>query len=131
AARPGAEAGSGLRVLLVDDDDRVRQSCILMLRHLGHTVVSVSSGEEAVERILAERFDALLLDLHLGNGAIDGRDVLLEIEQRHSAILGRTLLATGDPTSGTVRELVRTLGVQVLAKPFGVEELRAALASLR
>ncbi|MGH7820098.1 MAG: response regulator, partial [Candidatus Binatia bacterium] len=130
AARPLRSGTEGLRVLLVDDDARVRESCNLMLRHLGHTVVSAASGEAALGHIATEAWDVVLLDLHLGGTGLDGRDVLHEIGKRRPDVLRRTFLATGDPTSATVRELERTLGVRVLAKPFGVDELRLALGAV-
>jgi DNA-binding response OmpR family regulator len=86
-------------------------------------------GPEALERLRAERFDAVLLDLNLGT-RIDGKDVLLELERKWPEMLSSTFLSTGDPTSATVRELTRRLTVRVLAKPFGVEELREMLRAL-
>ena len=130
AAGPApAKAAVGGRCLLVDDDARVRESCALMLRHLGFAFEAAASGTEALGRLAAGSFDVVILDLNLGK-PVDGDEVLAGIERERPELLRRTIIATGDPTGEVVARFSQTLGVAVLPKPFGVDELRAALARL-
>jgi two-component system response regulator MtrA len=57
-------------VLLVEDDPAVREGISLALRHQGHEVVAVGSGEAALEQVVATGADVVLLDVMLPG--IDG-----------------------------------------------------------
>ncbi|MFD5830179.1 response regulator transcription factor [Lentzea sp. NPDC060358] len=71
-----------VRVLLVDDDERIRQALRLTLSDEGFTVDEAGSGDTALRRLETESFDVVLLDLTLPG--LDGLDVV------------RTLRARGD-----------------------------------
>jgi CheY-like chemotaxis protein len=130
AGRPPASGSIECHLLVIDDDPRVLESYELMVRHLGYSLEAVQSGEEALQLLGRKSFDALVLDLHLG-GAIDGIDVIEELQRAYPDLLAHTLLSTGDPESVKVRGLAARLGIHVLAKPFGVEELREAVEAIR
>jgi DNA-binding response OmpR family regulator len=66
--------GEGKTVLVVDDDASLRLLCRVNLELDGYRVLEAGSRREGAERIAGERLDAVLLDLHLGDG--DGRDLL-------------------------------------------------------
>jgi len=55
--------GKGETLLVVDDVEEQRNIASGMLRELGYSVVSVSSGEEAVEYLKTNNADLLLLDM--------------------------------------------------------------------
>ncbi|MBW2205045.1 MAG: response regulator [Deltaproteobacteria bacterium] len=67
-------SGNGESILIVDDVEDQRQIASGMLKELGYSVVSVSSGEEAVEYLKTNKVDLLVLDmimdLHPGQKAI-------------------------------------------------------------
>ncbi|GAA3641414.1 DNA-binding response OmpR family regulator [Lentzea atacamensis] len=71
-----------VRVLLVEDDERIRQALSLALSDEGFTIDEAGSGEEALPRLETERFDVVLVDLTLPG--VDGLEVV------------RTLRARGD-----------------------------------
>jgi len=63
-APPGADsAGEGPAILICDDDAAVVEVVGTLLRGRGYRVIETHSGEQALERALAERPDAILLDL--------------------------------------------------------------------
>jgi signal transduction histidine kinase/CheY-like chemotaxis protein len=65
---PALDAGPASRLLLVDDDDDVREVTALMLKGFGHEVVQVDSGAAALETLATDpRFDALVVDLAMPN----------------------------------------------------------------
>jgi CheY-like chemotaxis protein len=121
--------GARLRCLVVDDDPRVLDSCSLLLDHLGHSVRGAPNGAQALAALQAESFDAILLDLHLGTEP-QGATLLERLAREHPSALRATLLVTGDPGDRHGEALCRRFGIGLLAKPFGLDELRRALSAV-
>ncbi|MBD0671366.1 response regulator transcription factor [Streptomyces sp. CBMA156] len=67
------------RVLLIEDDDSVREALTLGLRRQGHEVRAAATGEEGLERAHAEPPDIVVLDLMLPG--IDGFEVCRRLRQ--------------------------------------------------
>lgn len=133
--RPGA-GGSGrgevptrsapMRVLLVEDNQLVRETLSEVLRQAGHEVVCAKDGEagrSALEAAEAAPYDLLLADLNLPR--LSGRELLMRVRG-----LGRArgvVVLSGMSDLRLTRELVE-LGVDaVLHKPIGMTELLTAL----
>src|SRR5947209_608150 len=58
-------SGPPLHLLIVDDDDQLREIMTLRFRRDGMAVTAAASGEEALALAAQERWDVALLDLHL------------------------------------------------------------------
>ncbi|GAB2834970.1 response regulator transcription factor [Lentzea nigeriaca] len=69
-----------VQVLLVEDDERIRQALSLALSDEDFTVDEAGSGEEALRRLETERFDVVLVDLTLPG--IDGLEVVRTLRSR-------------------------------------------------
>jgi PAS domain S-box-containing protein len=134
ARPPSPSAGEGTaaaapamrgRVLLVDDEEMVRDASGRMLEFLGLTVVKAGDGEEAVEvmRRHGDEIDVVLLDLTMPR--MDGAatlDRILEIRPE-----ARVILCSGyDEPDLRARMAGRLAGF--LAKPFDLEEMESALS---
>ena len=65
AAPPSAGMAQGLRVLLVEHNERIRSSTTELLQDLGHTVTDAGSGEAAMLLLRGSRIDVLMTDLGL------------------------------------------------------------------
>jgi len=70
--------GKGEAILVVDDVEEQRKIASGMLKELGYSVVSVASGEEAVEYLKTNKVDLLLLDMIMDPG-LDGLDTYKQI----------------------------------------------------
>lgn len=108
------------RTLVVDDEAGIRFFLEEALQQIGHSVVTVSSGEEALDRLRDARFDLIMLDLMLG-GRVDGMRVLESAKWRWPATVVIILTAHGSLASSltAIRE-----GVDgYLLKPVEMEEL--------
>ncbi len=124
-----AKAALRGRVLVMDDDELVRRSTGRMLERLGVEVVTAAEGGQAIgmfRQAIEEgrRYDVVILDLTVrgGMGGAEAWRVMREIDP--SAI---GIVASGYAT-GTVMTSPEEHGFsKVLEKPFGPEELRAAL----
>jgi DNA-binding response OmpR family regulator len=111
-----------MRILVVEDDDRVARGLLTALRHAGYEVHRVGTAAAALE---APAADVVLLDLGLPDG--DGLDVLRELRRREgTAVI--TVTARGE-------ERERVLGLRAgaddyVVKPFGTAELLARIEAV-
>lgn len=76
---------ASLRVLVVDDDDDIRDVLCLMAQREGSVTFQARDGLEAVDRLQSEKFDLMLLDLTMPR--MSGEDVLRWLQQ-HPHIAG-------------------------------------------
>ena len=91
-AEPNSRGGK--RILIVDDLGEVRQLLMLLLQKVGHDVVGVASGAEALAALAEQDFDVALLDIRLPD--IDGTELARRIRADES-LAGIMLIAvTGD-----------------------------------
>jgi two-component system response regulator QseB len=115
-----------MRVLLVEDDTMIGAAVHSGLRHEGFAVDWVRDGEAAERSVLAERFDAVLLDLGLPRS--NGIEVLRKMRARGDAT--PVLIVTAQDE---VAERVRGLDAgadDYLVKPFEFAELAARIRAL-
>jgi DNA-binding NtrC family response regulator len=107
------------RILIVDDEEIVRESLSAWLEKDGYTLATVPDGETAIDRIRKERWSILLVDLKMPG--IDGLQVLEEARkvQPEAASVIMTAYATVDTAVAAMK-----LGAyDYLVKPFDPEEL--------
>src|SRR5206468_5153801 len=107
---PGAlpEPGPSLqaRVLVVDDEAELADLMGDMLAGAGFDVVTAGSGALALERLDAERFDAIVSDLRMPD--MDGAGLWREVSARHPQLARGMLFVTGDTLSPDAREFLRS-----------------------
>ncbi len=120
-----SRSGSG-RVLIAEDDRAVRESVERALSFEGYEVLTAPEGAEAIQRVLNDKPDAIVLDVMMPN--IDG----LEVAQRLRAVGVRTpilMLTARAEISDRVAGLDAGAD-DYLVKPFALEELLARLRAL-
>ena len=112
-------------VLLVEDTDSIRENVREMLRDLGHNVIEAASHDEAMGLLDLPGLGLVLSDINLV-GAGSGLDLLRACRAQG---MTRLHLMTALPTSDALhREAASEF--PVLAKPFTLHELRAALETI-
>jgi GAF domain-containing protein/ActR/RegA family two-component response regulator len=125
AAPPAAPAG--LHCLVVDDEEEVAEVVADILTGAGHTVVVAGSGQAALERLGAERFDLVFTDLAMPG--MTGWQVARAVKDRHAEV--PVVMMSGFGVEVAPEEL-RTNGVDlVLAKPLQIRDVFHALESIR
>ena len=115
------------RIVIVDDDEYVREVTEMVLTGAGHSVRSTASGLEALRFLEEESCDLLIADLRMPE--IDGLSLHREIVARWPHDGPRVLFVSGQ-TDAPSESTVAPLGVPVLVKPFTLDDLHAAVARL-
>ena len=115
-------------VLLVEDEDLIREIMVECLEDAGFAVVQVSTGDEAISVIRSEQvaITALVTDFHMPGDA-DGGDVAYCIRQKWPAM--PVIIASGRPD--VLKKSWQTEhGYRLLKKPFGPRQLIDVLKEL-
>ncbi len=60
-----AEVKASIRILVVDDERTLRESCASVLQMDGYNVTLIGRGEEALETVKRRKFDIILVDLYM------------------------------------------------------------------
>jgi DNA-binding response OmpR family regulator len=110
-----------LRILVVDDEERIRFFLRETLQRDGHAVTEAASGEEALDLLQDTSFDVAILDLMLG-GRVDGQRVLEAIRWRWPGTIAIMITAHG--TLDSAVEAIREGVDGYLLKPVKAEEVR-------
>lgn len=105
-----------MRLLLADDSVTIQRVIELTFADEGIEVVSVGDGQQAIERLSAERFDVVLADV--GMPGVDGFAVAAHVQSRPDLAGLPVILLTGafDTVDQARVDAVKAAGV--LAKPF-------------
>ncbi len=115
-----------MRILVIEDNKRLRESVVQGLHENGHAVDATSDGEEAVLFARVRQYDVVLLDLMLPG--MDGYGVLRTLRDRGNAV-AILIMTARDAVDDRVKGL--DLGADdYLVKPFALKELLARVRAL-
>ncbi|MBV9557679.1 MAG: response regulator [Pseudolabrys sp.] len=126
-ARDETHAGQGQTVLVVEDDEELRNYVVETLRDLNYSVEQASSSEDALKIFADGRsFDALLTDVVMPG--LNGRQLADRVVKLRPDI--KVLYMTGYSQNAIIHHGRLDPGVQLLQKPFSRNELAAQFAKL-
>jgi DNA-binding NtrC family response regulator len=114
---------SSIRVLIVDDERTLRESCASVLQYEGYQVSMCSRGDEARETLKRNKFDIVLLDLYMPE--IPGMRLLRTCLEAHPETI--VIVITGNPTIDSSLEALRAGAWDYLPKPFSGTHLQILL----
>src|SRR6266498_3844867 len=116
----GPEAKSRIRILVVDDEHTLRESCASVLGGEGYDVTVSGRGQEALELIKRRPFDIVLADLYMSQ--VDGLALLrAALAANPDAIV---IVMTGNPSVESSVEALRQGAWDYLPKPFSATHLQ-------
>jgi DNA-binding NtrC family response regulator len=116
----GPEAKAHVRILVIDDEHTLRESCAAVLRHDGYDVTVASRGQEALELLKRRAFDVVLADLYMSQ--VDGLTLLrTALGTNHDTIV---IVMTGNPSVESSVEALRQGAFDYLPKPFSASHLQ-------
>lgn len=111
-------------ILLVDDDEVLRNTLAIILREHGYYVTTAASVTEALKLISAGSYDVLLSDLHMpGKG--DGLTVVSAM--RHANPKAVTILLSAFPEMDAAAQAILLQADQILVKPMNIPALIEAI----
>jgi len=112
------------RILVVDDEEMVRDSLEEILRLEGYDVQSVDSGESALNLLQGEQFELMLLDLKMTN--MDGIDVIKAVTRISPEL--KVILLTGHGSLESAIDALRFGAHDYILKPASSNEILSSIA---
>lgn len=126
AGRTAAGAGSRLRILLVEDEELIREALRELLAETGYRVRAVASAEEAEALLATERFDVLFTDISLPGES--GAELACRARRRDPRLA--IIIASGYSRDALVLENDALADGVFLSKPFDVAAVEQAMAEI-
>ena len=114
------------KILVVDDDDTVRDVVSKMLCRLGFGVSSADSAESGLALFLKNKFDLVITDFNMSG--MDGIHLAYYIKENSPAT--RVVLMTGDEKEVILSRIRNTAVDQALFKPFTLMEMDVTVQGL-
>jgi DNA-binding response OmpR family regulator len=109
-------------ILIIDDDDSLRDALCRTLRKEDYTIMEASDGRQGMKQLERSPADLILLDMFMPDK--DGLETIMELRRTHPGV--RVIAMSGGGFKGTVDVLhiAKNLGIRrTLAKPFTREQL--------
>lgn len=119
------QAVTGARILIVEDERDVADMLGEMLRRDGYDISLAASGNEALRRIEAEPFDAIISDVRMPD--LDGPGLLQALTKAKSPLADRLIFITGDTLSPSARTFLAAAKRPVVEKPLSPDLVRQAI----
>ena len=109
---------SKARILIVDDEERLRATCGRFLTNRGYDVVLAENGRQAIDILATEPPDVILLDLKMP--VMGGEEVLEITGAKHPDI--PVIIITGHGTVDTAVECMKKGAYDFVTKPFQLDQ---------
>jgi two-component system response regulator PilR (NtrC family) len=114
-----------IKVLVVDDEQSMRDLLAIMLRQAGYDVSVADGGEPAIEALKAGSFDLVVTDLRMRK--IDGLTVLKAAKEHSPRTV--VLVVTAYASTETAVEAMKLGAYDYVTKPFKLDELKVTVAN--
>ena len=115
-----------MRLLIVEDEKKLCDTVAKSLYDAGYEVDTCYDGEEALDYILAENYDLIVLDLNLPG--MDGMDILKELRKKNEDT--KVLILSARSQIADKVEGLDAGANDYMEKPFHLQELEARIRSL-
>ena len=109
------------RILVVDDEESMRQLLEIALGKDGHRITVAESGKKAIELVDQSAFDLVISDIKMFH--MSGVEVLRYVKQTDPSI--PVIMITAFASAETAVEALRLGAYDYLTKPFKIDELKA------
>ena len=130
-AQEGVIAGTG-RILVMDDEEFIREVAASMLTRMGYEVVLAADGKSALDLYavaLADGmpFDAVILDLTVPGG-MGGQEAIRKLKELHPEV--RAIVSSGYSTDPIMADPTRFGFCGTIKKPYLVQDMSAVLRTV-
>jgi DNA-binding NtrC family response regulator len=122
-ALPDEAEKSSIRILVIDDESTLRETCVNVLRMQGYNVTAAARGEEALDLVRRRDFDIMLVDLYMTQ--VPGIDLLkAALERRPETIV---VMMTGNPSVESNLQVLGAGAWDYLPKPFSATHIEVLI----
>ena len=128
AALPSDDSLRGRSILVVDDEEAIREIVEDGLRGRGIKVQSAASSEEALKYLAENAYDAIVCDYNLPG--MNGEKFLERLSAKRGSSIPRFIFMTGELFEPEASARYQSMGVRVLQKPFQVGGLASLLREI-
>ncbi len=118
-----AAARVGVRVLIIDDDHTLRESCASILKNEGYEITLCARGDEALRLLRRRRFEVALIDLYMSQ--VPGMELLRAGMQANPDLI--PIVITGHPSVSSSVDALRAGAWDYLPKPFSAAQLQVLI----
>ncbi len=112
------------RILVIDDEPRIRDACQMVLEEMGFAVALAANGNEGIQRIQERHYDIVLVDLMMP--VLSGFDVLYHVRENHPDTV--VVVITGYATVEHSIEAMKKGAFDFIPKPFTPDQLRTVVS---
>lgn len=109
--------------LVVDDEQRARESLVTLLKRKWSDITEAADGEEAISLIQQRQFNLIILDLNMPKKT--GDQVLSFIREKN--IKTTVIVLSGETSINKVTEAVRLGAYDIFKKPYSFDELEHSI----
>jgi CheY-like chemotaxis protein len=110
------------RILVVDDEDNLRDVLVEVLRRDGHEVDSAGDGDEGLRRAEAQRYDLLITDLRMPG--LEGPELYRAVRARYTDDPPRVIFMSANTGIEEYATFLAGTGEPALEKPFNLADMR-------
>jgi two-component system NtrC family sensor kinase len=110
------------RILVVDDEDNLRDVLVEVLKRDGHEVDSALDGDEGLQRAEAHRYDLVVTDLRMPN--LEGPELYRAIRERYADTPPRFIFMSANTGIEEYATFLAETGEPALEKPFNLADMR-------
>jgi len=111
--------GEHARIIIVDDDEGIRETLAAILQEEGYQVETADCGKEAIGKTSAKFYNLALIDIRLPD--MEGIELLKKIKETVPKV--RKIIITGFPTIQNAIQAVNSGADAYLLKPFDMEKV--------
>jgi CheY-like chemotaxis protein len=117
-----------LRILVVDDQEHMRELLVDALSADGHTVEPAENGMAALKLFDGPPYDLVVSDLQMPQ--MDGPKLYGELQKRRPGGMPGFVFITGEDEAPEYRKFLQESKLPVVSKPFKLKEFRHLLGTL-
>jgi two-component system NtrC family sensor kinase len=119
---------AGRRVLVVDDEDSIKELLTNVLEMDHHEVVLASNGREALDLVRSQPFDLIVSDIKMP--IMGGAELYQRLRDEGHPLASRLIFVTGDTVAAETRAFLQGVPNPVLSKPFRLRDVRETVQSV-
>lgn len=108
-----------VRILVIDDEESIRRTISMTLKHAGYVVDTAENGKQAIEKAEANFYNLALIDIRLPD--MEGTDLLTALRQTTPSMV--KIILTGYPTLDNAVKAINKGVDAYLIKPVNTNEM--------